>query len=118
MLLPSSLVERVALRVTLATPIFVTLLSLSVQAGLIALPMRELTLVAMAACGLWCICVPRMPSLTHLLLLAAGVVFSGLAFGLWLRGFSDVAPLLLIAPQALLFGTSFQHAREDVGERV
>jgi hypothetical protein len=118
MFVPSALVERVALRVTLATPIFVTLLSLSVQAGLIALPMRELTLVAMAACGLWCICVPRMPSMTHLLLLAAGIVFSGLAFGLWLRGFSDVAPLLLIAPQALLFGAAFQYAVEDLRERV
>lgn len=118
MLLPSAVVERVALRVTLAAPIFVTLLALAVQAELIAMPMRELTLVAMAACGLWCICVPRMPSLTHLLLLGSGIVFSGLAFGLWLRGFSDYAPLLLVAPQALLFGTSFQYALEDVRERA
>ena len=118
MLLPSALVERVALRVTLATPIFVTLLSLAAEAGLIAMPMRELTLVAIAACGLWCICVPRMPSLTHLLLLATGVVFSGLAFGLWLRGYSDHAPLLLIAPQALLFGAAFQYAVEDLRERA
>lgn len=118
MLLPSALVERVALRVTLAAPIFVTLLSLAVQAEMVAMPMRELTLVAMAACGLWCICVPRMPSMTHLLLLATGVVFSGLAYGLWLRGFTDYAPLLLVAAQALLFGTSFQHAVEDAGERA
>ena len=118
MLLSSALVGRVALRVTLAVPIFVTLLSLAVQAELIAMPMRELTLVAIAACGLWCICIPRMPSLTHLLLLAAGVVFSGLAFGLWLRGYSDHAPLLLIAPQALLFGAAFQYALEDLGERA
>ncbi len=118
MFLPSALVERVALRVTLATPIFVTLLSLAVHAAVIALPMRELTLVAMAACGLWCICVPRMPSMTHLLLLAAGIAFSGLAFGLWLRGYTDHAPLLLIAPQALLFGAAFQYALEDLGERA
>jgi len=118
MFLPSLLVERVALRVTLATPIFVALLSMAVQAELIAMPMRELTLVAIAACGLWCICIPRMPSLTHLLLLAAGVVFSGLAFGLWLRGHTDHAPLLLIAPQALLFGAAFQYALEDLRERA
>lgn len=116
MLLSSALVERVALRVTLATPIFVALLSLAVQAELIILPMRELTLLAIAACGLWCICVPRMPSMTHLLLFASGIVFSGLAFALWLRGYSDHAPLLLLAPQALLFGASFQYATEDLRE--
>lgn len=118
MSLPSALVERIALRVTLASPIFVALLCLSVQVGFIALPMRELTLIAMAACGLWCIFVPRMPSMTHLLLLACGVVFSGFVFGLDLRGFTDAAPLLLIGPQALLFGTSYQYALEDVGERA
>jgi|GEM_PF-5427837 len=118
MFVPSELVERVALRVTLATPIFVTLLCLCVQADLITMPIRELTLVAMAACGLWCIFVPRMPSTTHLLLLGCGIVFSGFVFGLSFRGFTDYAPVLLIGPQALLFGTSYQHALEDVGERA
>ena len=114
MLLPSALVERIALRVTLATPIFVTLVCLAVQAGFLAIPIRELTLIAMAACGLWCIFVPRMPSMTHLLLLGCGIVFSGFAFGLGFRGFTEYAPLLLVGPQALLFGASFQHALEDV----
>lgn len=115
---PSELVERFALRVTLAVPIFVTLVCVSVQAGFLSLPMRELTLIAMAASGLWCIFVPRMPSMTHLLLLGCSIVFSGLVFGLSFRGFTDYAPLLLIGPQALLFGTSYQHAIEDVRERA
>jgi hypothetical protein len=114
MQLSTALVERIALRVTLATPIFITLVCLCVQAGFLAIPIRELTLVAMAACGLWCIFVPRMPSMTHLLLLGCGIVFSAFVFGLSFRGFTDYAPLLLIGPQALLFGTSFQHALEDV----
>lgn len=114
----SSLVERIALRVALAAPIFVTLLCLSVQADFIAMPMRELTLTAMAGCAAWCIFVPRMPSMTHLLLLGCGVVFSGFVFGLDLRGFTDYAPLLLVGPQALLFGTSYQHALEDMRERA
>ena len=114
----SELVERVALRVALAAPIFVTLVCLSVQADFLALPIRELTLIAMASCGLWCIFVPRMPSMTHLLLLGCGIVFSGFVFGLSFRGFTDYAPLLLIGPQALLFGTSYQHALEDVRERA
>jgi hypothetical protein len=118
MFVPSALVERIALRVTLASPIFATLLCLSVQTGFIAMPMRELTLTAMAACGLWCIFVPRMPSMTHLLLLGCGIVFSGFVFGLSFRGFTDYAPLLLVGPQALLFGASYQYALEDVGERA
>ena len=118
MLLPSALVERIALRVTLAAPIFVTLLALTVQAGFIVMEIRELTLLAMAGCAVWCIFVPRMPSMTHLLLLGCGVVFSGFVYGLDLRGFTDYAPLLLVGPQALLFGASFQHALEDIGERA
>ena len=58
MLLPSALVERIALRVTLAAPIFIVLLCLSVQAGFIAMEIRELTLLAMAGCAVWCIFVP------------------------------------------------------------
>lgn len=118
-MLPSSeLVERIALRVTIAAPIFVMLVCLSVQAGFLSLPLRELTLVAMAGCGLWCIFVPRMPSMTHLLLLGCGIVFSGLIFGLGFRGFTDYAALLLVGPQALLFGTSYQYALEDLRERA
>jgi hypothetical protein len=115
-MLPSSLVERIALRIALAAPIFVTLLCLSVQAEFVAMPIRELTLVAMAGCAAWCIFVPRMPSMTHLLLLGCGVVFSGFVFGLAVREFTDYAPLLLVGPQALLFGTSYQYAIEDVRE--
>ncbi|MFC3713612.1 hypothetical protein ACFOMD_13610 [Sphingoaurantiacus capsulatus] len=115
MFLPSSLVERVALRVALAAPIFVMLLSASVQADFIDMSLRALTMTAMAGCALWCIFVPRLPSMAHLLLLATGIIFSGFAYGLGLRGFTDYAPLLMIAPQALLFGTSIQHVLEDAG---
>ena len=118
MMVSSALVERIALRVTLAAPIFVGLLCLSVQAAFIALPIRELALIAMAGCAIWCIFVPRMPSMTHLLLLSGGVVCSGFTFGLALREFTDYAPLLLVGPQALLFAASYQHALEDVRARA
>jgi len=114
----SVLIERVALRMTLAVPLFVLFVAMASQGGLLAMTPRALALLAMAGAGLWCILVPRLPALSHLLLFAAAVLFAGLGFGLARHGMGEIAPLVTGMPQLLLFGASLRHAVEGVGERA
>ena len=114
----TALVERLGLRITLAVPLFVLFVAMAVQGGMLDMPARALALIAMAGAGFWCIWVPRMPALSHLLLFAAAVVFAGLGFGLSRHGFAGFAPLVIGMPQLLLFGASLRHAAQGIGERA
>ncbi len=114
----SALIERLGLRITLAVPLFVLFVAMAVQGGVIAMPARGLALLAMAGAALWCIWIPRLPALSHLLLFAAAVLFAGLGFGLARHGLAELAPLVIGMPQLLLFGASLRHAAQGVGERA
>lgn len=107
-------VEHVCLHLTVGAPIFAILVTLAAQSGWLVMPMRELTLIAMGVAGLWCICIPRLPTFSHLILFAVAILFSGLAYGLDHRELTDFAPLLLVGPQVLLLAASVRFAAQRV----
>ncbi len=105
--------ERSYLHITLFAPIFAVLVALANQAGLLGLPMRELTMIAMGAASAWCLFVRGLPHFEQIMLFGAAMLFSGLAFGLHVAGLSEFAPVLLVAPQALLLGVTLQGIADE-----
>lgn len=108
-------IERLCLQATLAIPLFAVFVCLAVQAGSLTMPMRELTLLCMGATAGWCICIPRLASFEHMAFFGFGIFWSALVFGLDRQAFTDFAPLMLIGPQAILFGVAVRLAAEEAG---